>query len=166
MSWPSDFYTFYFRLDCTDECRMIERNRRLAIGLQIRNPDLSSKLTPRYSEFMRQWAKKDPHFCNMVHEKLTELVQLAKQVLWCFICNWNLVFSISCLSHLPCGCREPYTEQCIKWSMCYLHGHSHLAGLWIGATASNTSHSNKASSTTVKRAWLTSKGSRSMAVLP
>jgi transcriptional repressor NF-X1 len=60
---------------------MIERNRRLAIGLQIRNPDLSSKLTPRYSEFMRQWAKKDPHFCNMVHEKLTELVQLAKQVL-------------------------------------------------------------------------------------
>jgi len=66
-------------LDCTDECRLIERNRRLAIGLQIRNPDLSSKLTPRYSEFMRQWAKKDPHFCNMVHEKLTELVQLAKQ---------------------------------------------------------------------------------------
>lgn len=60
---------------------MIERNRRLAIGLQIRNPDLSSKLTPRYSEFMRQWAKKDPHFCNVVHDKLTELVQLAKQVL-------------------------------------------------------------------------------------
>jgi transcriptional repressor NF-X1 len=72
---------FYFRLDCTEECRIIERNRRLAIGLQIRNPDLSAKLTPRYSEFMRQWAKKDPYFCNMVHDKLTELVQLAKQVL-------------------------------------------------------------------------------------
>ncbi|KAJ4450805.1 hypothetical protein ANN_02235 [Periplaneta americana] len=66
-------------LDCSEECRIIERNRRLAIGLQIRNPDLSAKLTPRYSDFMRQWAKKDPHFCNMVHEKLTELVQLAKQ---------------------------------------------------------------------------------------
>lgn len=66
-------------LDCIEECRIIERNRRLAIGLQIRNPDLSAKLTPRYSEFMRQWAKKDPHFCNMVHDKLTELVQLAKQ---------------------------------------------------------------------------------------
>ncbi|XP_067005926.2 protein shuttle craft isoform X2 [Anabrus simplex] len=66
-------------LDCNDECKLIERNRRVAIGLQIRNPDLSSKLTPRYSDFMRQWAKKDPHFCNMVHEKLTELVQLAKQ---------------------------------------------------------------------------------------
>jgi len=43
---------------------------------------------------------------------------------------------------------------------------SHLAGLWIGAAISNTSHSNKAGSATVKRAWLTGKGSRSMAVLP
>ena len=43
---------------------------------------------------------------------------------------------------------------------------SHLAGLWIGAAISNTSHSNKAGSTTVKRARLTGKGSRSTAVLP
>lgn len=71
---------FYFSLDCNDECRLIERNRRLAIGLQIRNPDLSAKLTPRYSDFMKQWAKKDPKFCQMVHDKLSELVQLAKQV--------------------------------------------------------------------------------------
>lgn len=28
---------------------------------------------------MRQWAKKDPHFCQRIHEKLTDLVQLAKQ---------------------------------------------------------------------------------------
>ena len=42
----------------------------------------------------------------------------------------------------------------------------HLAGLWIGTTISNTSHSNKAGSTTVKRAQLTGKGSRSMAMLP
>jgi len=33
-----------------------------------------------------------------------------------------------------------------------------LAGLWIGAAISNTSHSNKAGSTTVKRARLTGKG--------
>jgi len=38
---------------------------------------------------------------------------------------------------------------------------SHLAELWIGAAISNTSHSNKAGSTTVKRARLTEKGSRS-----
>ncbi|XP_056631026.1 protein shuttle craft [Diorhabda sublineata] len=65
-------------LECTEECRVLERNRRLAIGLQIRNPDLSQKLTPRYSDFLRQWAKKDHHFCQKVHDKLTELVQLAK----------------------------------------------------------------------------------------
>ena len=34
---------------------------------------------------------------------------------------------------------------------------SHLAGLWIGAAISNTSHSNIAGSTTVKRARLTDK---------
>ncbi|KAL3282485.1 hypothetical protein HHI36_005668 [Cryptolaemus montrouzieri] len=66
-------------LECTEECRLLERNRRLAIGLQIRNPDITQKLTPRYSDFMRGWAKKDPHFCHRVHDKLTELVQLAKQ---------------------------------------------------------------------------------------
>jgi len=43
---------------------------------------------------------------------------------------------------------------------------SHLAGLWIGAAISNTSHSNKAGSTTVKQARLTGKASRSTAVLP
>jgi len=31
---------------------------------------------------------------------------------------------------------------------------SHLAGFWIGAAISNTSHSNKAGSTTAKRARL------------
>ena len=42
----------------------------------------------------------------------------------------------------------------------------HLAELWIGAAISNTSHSNKVGSTTVKRARLTGKGLRSKAVLP
>jgi len=41
-----------------------------------------------------------------------------------------------------------------------------LAGLWIGTAISNTSHSNKAGSTIVKRALVTGKGSRSTAVLP
>jgi len=42
---------------------------------------------------------------------------------------------------------------------------SHLSGLWIGATISNTSHSNKAGSATVKRSRLTGKGSRSTTLL-
>jgi len=41
-----------------------------------------------------------------------------------------------------------------------------LAGLWIGVAISNTSHSNKAGSTTVKRARFTGKGKMSAAVLP
>jgi hypothetical protein len=35
---------------------------------------------------------------------------------------------------------------------------SHLAGLWIVAAISNTSHSNKAGSATVKRSRLTGQG--------
>lgn len=65
-------------LECNEECRMAERNRRLAIGLQIRNPDLPSKLQPKYSEFIRGWAKKDPKLVTMIHDKLTDLVKLAK----------------------------------------------------------------------------------------
>jgi len=44
-------------------------------------------------------------------------------------------------------------------------GTSNLEGLWIGAAISNTSHSNKAGYTTVKRARLTGKRPRSTAVL-
>lgn len=69
----------YFRLDCNDECKLLERNRKLAIGLQIRNPELSSKLQPKYSDFIKGWARKDPPLVTMIHEKLTELVKLAKQ---------------------------------------------------------------------------------------
>lgn len=65
-------------LECSEECKVAERNRRLAIGLQIRNPDLPSKLQPKYSEFIRGWAKKDPKLVAMIHEKLTDLVKLAK----------------------------------------------------------------------------------------
>lgn len=66
-------------LECNDECRTLERNRRLAIGLQIRNPDLSSKLQPNYSDFLKTYAKKDPALIKMIHDKLTELVKLAKE---------------------------------------------------------------------------------------
>lgn len=65
-------------LECNDECKLLERNRRLAIGLQIRNPDLSSKLLTRYSDFVKNWAKKDPQLVTMIHNKLTELVKLSK----------------------------------------------------------------------------------------
>jgi hypothetical protein len=41
-------------------------------------------------------------------------------------------------------------QKSLQWRHTRSPRHSHLAGLWIGAAISNTSHSNKAGSTTVK----------------
>jgi len=57
-------------------------------------------------------------------------------------------------------------QQSLQWRHTHSPRTKKLAGLWIGAAISNTSHSNKAGSPTVKRARLTGKGSRSTAVLP
>ena len=67
-------------LDCNEECALVERNRRLALALQIRNPNPKPG-APRYQDVLKEWAKKDSRFVQMVHDKLTELVQLAKQSL-------------------------------------------------------------------------------------
>uniref|UniRef100_W8APS1 Protein shuttle craft n=2 Tax=Ceratitis capitata TaxID=7213 RepID=W8APS1_CERCA len=66
-------------LDCNDECRLLERNRRLAIGLQIRNPDVPQKLQTKYSDFIRNFAKRDPTLVKSIHDALTNLVKLAKE---------------------------------------------------------------------------------------
>lgn len=65
-------------LECNDECALVERNRRLALALQIKNPNPKPG-SPPYPESLKNWAKKDPRFAQMVHDKLTDLVQLAKQ---------------------------------------------------------------------------------------
>jgi hypothetical protein len=57
-------------------------------------------------------------------------------------------------------------QQSLQWRHMHSPRRLHLAGLWISAAISNTSHSNKAGSTIVKRARLTGKGSRSTVVLP
>jgi len=67
------------KLECNEDCLKIERNCKLAAALHISNPELSSKIIPRYSEFMRDWAKRDANFCNMVHSKLADLVRLSKE---------------------------------------------------------------------------------------
>uniref|UniRef100_A0A0K8V596 Protein shuttle craft n=1 Tax=Bactrocera latifrons TaxID=174628 RepID=A0A0K8V596_BACLA len=66
-------------LDCNEECRLLERNRRLAIGLQIRNPDVPQKLQTKYSDFIRNCAKRDPTLVKSIHDALTTLVKLAKE---------------------------------------------------------------------------------------
>lgn len=49
------------------------------LGLQIRNPDTAAKYAPKYSDFAKGWARKDPQLVSMIHDKLSELVKLAKQ---------------------------------------------------------------------------------------
>ncbi|TDG41920.1 hypothetical protein AWZ03_011656 [Drosophila navojoa] len=66
-------------LDCNEECRLLERNRRLAIGLQSRNPDTQLKPLTKYSEFLRGFAKRNPALTKSVYETLTDLVKLAKE---------------------------------------------------------------------------------------
>lgn len=67
------------KLECNDDCMKIDRNTRMAAALQISNPELTSKVIPRYSEFMKDWVRRDATFCIMVHTKLTDLVKLAKE---------------------------------------------------------------------------------------
>ncbi|KAM3964445.1 LOW QUALITY PROTEIN: nuclear transcription factor, X-box binding stc [Aphomia sociella] len=66
-------------LECDDECRMEARSRQLALALQIRNPDVSAKLAPRYGDLLRATAVREPAFAQLVHDRLTDLVQLAKK---------------------------------------------------------------------------------------
>ncbi|EDW77484.2 uncharacterized protein Dwil_GK18317 [Drosophila willistoni] len=67
-------------LDCNDECRLLERNRRLAIAFQSgRNPETQPKSLTKYSEFVRGFAKRNPALTKSVYETLTDLVKLAKE---------------------------------------------------------------------------------------
>ncbi|GFX81873.1 protein shuttle craft [Trichonephila clavipes] len=67
------------KLQCGEACARRERNRRLAVALQIDNPDLSpSPGPPNYSDFLKTEAKKNPSFVADVYDKISELVQLAK----------------------------------------------------------------------------------------
>ena len=69
------------KLECNEECSQLDRNRRLALALQIENPDQAQKLAaPKYSDFMVEFAKKDLAFASKIHNKLSELVKLAKEV--------------------------------------------------------------------------------------
>lgn len=67
-------------LDCNEECRIIERNRRLEIGFNARKPIVPpQKILTKYSEFIKNFAKRDPSLVKSVHDALTSLVKLAKE---------------------------------------------------------------------------------------
>ena len=73
------------RLDCNDKCASKERASRLALALQIENPEAKGALgtatsAAAYSDFLKQETQKDPHFANMVHEALSDLVIKTRDV--------------------------------------------------------------------------------------
>ena len=50
--------TVFYRLDCDAECAVLERNRRMALALEIKNPDLGAKLgNPTYTDFLKDYTK-------------------------------------------------------------------------------------------------------------
>ena len=67
------------KLECNDECYKQLRNAGLAEALQINNPELSSKAMPRYSDLLKDWARRDPGLCSTVHTRLADLVKLAQE---------------------------------------------------------------------------------------
>ncbi|XP_071551737.1 protein shuttle craft [Panulirus ornatus] len=70
------------RLACSEECQTEERNRRLALALQIENPEAREKLGNScglYSDFMKEEARKDPNLAKMVHDALTDLVMKVRE---------------------------------------------------------------------------------------
>ncbi|XP_063423020.1 transcriptional repressor NF-X1-like [Mytilus trossulus] len=68
------------QLECDAECAVMERNRRMALALEIRNPDIAAKLgNPTYTDFLKDYAKQNPHFVSSIEKALSELVKSAKQ---------------------------------------------------------------------------------------
>ena len=69
------------RLDCNDACALKERNRRIALALQIENPESRSTLgnsNSSYTDTMKDMAKKDLSFVTAVHDALNTLVMTAR----------------------------------------------------------------------------------------
>ena len=66
-------------LECNEKCSQIERNRRLALALQIENPEVTTKIAPpKYSDILKDMTKKDPNFMKSIYKSFEELVKLAK----------------------------------------------------------------------------------------
>lgn len=64
-------------LECNDECKTLERNRRLEMAFGPR--DVTKQQLPPYTEFLKTFAKKDINLVRDIYLKLSNLVKLAKE---------------------------------------------------------------------------------------
>ncbi|CAH1789962.1 unnamed protein product [Owenia fusiformis] len=68
------------QLECNENCAKIERNKRIALALEIKNPDLEGKLgNPLYPQPLKDFVRKNPVTAANVEKALSELVKTAKQ---------------------------------------------------------------------------------------
>ncbi|XP_075994388.1 transcriptional repressor NF-X1 [Genypterus blacodes] len=69
------------RLECDEECAVLERNRRLAEALQIDTSadPFSARSTSVYSDSLKEDARKDLKFITEVEEEIRSLVELANK---------------------------------------------------------------------------------------
>ncbi|XP_070566211.1 transcriptional repressor NF-X1-like [Ptychodera flava] len=68
------------QLECTEECAVVERNRRFADALQIQNPDLSSKISSTvYCQFLKDQARQNATFVASVEKDLANLIKSLQQ---------------------------------------------------------------------------------------
>ncbi|XP_033111104.1 transcriptional repressor NF-X1-like isoform X2 [Anneissia japonica] len=68
------------QLECNEECALIERNKRFALALQIKNPDFASKIgTPNYTEFLKDQAKNQPQLVSSIEDAIKAVVLSAQQ---------------------------------------------------------------------------------------
>ncbi|KAF5899023.1 transcriptional repressor NF-X1-like, partial [Clarias magur] len=70
------------RLECDQECATLERNRRLAEALQVdptADPFNTKSTTCKYSDTLKEDARKDFKFVSEVEEEIKNLVELANK---------------------------------------------------------------------------------------
>ncbi len=66
------------QLECDDECRIIQRNRSLAQALSI-NLDEPRSSQIVYTDFLRDYAKKNLEFVQTIEQQFTQLVEETKR---------------------------------------------------------------------------------------
>lgn len=69
----------FCRLECDAECLRLERNKRLAEALDIKEPEHEASLVPGYSESMKQYTLENLDFVSHVYDTLVNLVNDAKR---------------------------------------------------------------------------------------
>lgn len=70
-------FIFFIRLACDEECFVAERNRNLALALQIdpNNPTANKQTKILYSDYLKTFAREDADFALYVEKGFADLIK-------------------------------------------------------------------------------------------